>query len=104
MFGLDDEYTGSGAYAAGKETEHTKVAADAGYSGVQHGTSDSIMSMGKEVGPQHYVTFLDALKQVSGMTDWAIGPKRAVKPPSGAGDYPVPGTPGGGSPAPTAVA
>lgn len=104
MFGLDDEYTGSGAYAAGKETEHTKVAADAGYSGVQHGTSDTIMSMGKEVGPQHYVTFLDALKKVSGMTDWAIGPKRAVKPPSGAGDYPVPGTPGGGSPAPTAVA
>ncbi|MEW6581749.1 MAG: reprolysin-like metallopeptidase, partial [Actinomycetota bacterium] len=100
MFGLDDEYTGSGPYAAGKPTEHTKVAEEAGYSGVQHATSDSIMSEGQEVRPQHYVTFLDALKQVSGMSDWAIGGKRPVKPPSAAGDFPVPGTPAGG-PAPT---
>jgi len=104
MFGLDDEYTGSGAYGAGKPTEHTGIAEKAGYSGVQHATSDSIMSGGQEVREHHYVTFLDALKQVSGMSDWAIGPKRVVKPPSGAGDYPVPGTPGGGSPTGTAHA
>jgi hypothetical protein len=104
MFGLDDEYTGSGAYAAGKPTEHTKMAEAAGYSGVQHATSDSIMSGGQEVREHHYVTFLDALKQVSGMTEWAIGPKRPVKPPTGAGDYPVPGTPGGGPKTGSAVA
>lgn len=100
MFGLDDEYTGSGAYAPGKDTEHTKVAADAGFSGVQHGASDSIMSEGQEVRPQHYTTFLDALKQVSGMPEWAIGAKRPVKPPSGAGDYPGPGPGGTGTPGP----
>jgi hypothetical protein len=104
MFGLDDEYTGPGAYAAGKPTEHTKIAEAAGYSGIQHATSDSIMSEGAEVREQHYVTFLDALKQVSGITDWAIGPKRVVKPPSAAGDYPVPGPPSGGPNGGTAVA
>ena len=104
MFGLDDEYTGPGAYAAGKPTEHTKIAEAAGYSGIQHATSDSIMSEGAEVREQHYVTFLDALKQVSGMTDWVIGPKRPVKPPSAAGDYPVPGPPAGGPNGGTAVA
>ena len=30
MFGLDDEYTGGGAYGAGKKTEHTDFAAAAG--------------------------------------------------------------------------
>ena len=96
MFGLDDEYTGEGAYAAGKKTEHTDIAAAGGETGAMHATSDNIMSEGKEVRPHHYVTFLDALKQVSGMPDWGYGPPRMVDPPSGAGDFPIPGTPGGG--------
>jgi hypothetical protein len=104
MFGLDDEYTGSGAYQAGKKTEHTDFAAAAGHTGAMHAKSDSIMSEGKEVRPHHYVTFLDALKQVSGMAEWGYGPKQEVKPPSAAGDYPVPGTPGGGPQTGTAVA
>jgi len=103
MFGLDDEYTGSGAYQAGKKTEHTDFAAAAGHTGAIHATSDSIMSEGKEVRPHHYVTFLDALKQVSGMQEWGYGPTQPVKPPSAAGDYPVPGTPGGGPQTGTAV-
>jgi hypothetical protein len=48
------------------------------------------MSEGAKVRPQHYTTFLDALKLVSGMNEWDFGPKQAVKPPSAAGDYPTP--------------
>lgn len=104
MFGLDDEYTGAGAYGAGKKTEHTDIAAAAGQTGAMHATSDNIMSEGKVVRPQHYVTFLDALKQVSAMADWDYGPTRKVDPPSGVGDFPVPGTPGGGPESDTALA
>lgn len=104
MFGLDDEYTGAGAYGAGKKTEHTDIAAAAGHTGAMHATSDNIMSEGKVVRPQHYVTFLDALKQVSAMPDWDYGPTQKVNPPSGAGDFPVPGTPGGGPASDTALA
>jgi hypothetical protein len=104
MFGLDDEYTGDGAYAPGKKTEHTDIAAAAGHTGAMHATSDAIMSGGKEVRPHHYVTFLDALKQVSGMPDWDYGPPKKVEEPSGMGDFPVPGTPGGGKEPATALA
>jgi hypothetical protein len=93
MFGLDDEYTGGGAYAPGKKTEHTDLAAAAGETGAMHAASDSIMSEGSKVRPHHYVTFLDALKVISGMPDWDYGAKRVVKPPSAAGDFPVPPQP-----------
>jgi hypothetical protein len=97
MFGLDDEYTGKGAYAPGKSTEHSKLAASEGMAGAMHAKSDSIMSEGAKVRPQHYTTFLDALKLVSGMNEWDFGAKQAVKPPSAAGDYdtPAPATPVG---------
>jgi hypothetical protein len=95
MFGLDDEYTGGGAYQPGKPTEHTKLAASEGMAGAMHAKSDSIMSEGSKVRPQHYTTFLDALKLVSGMNEWDFGAKQPVKPPSAAGDYePPPTTPG----------
>ena len=42
------------------------------------------MSGGSNVRPHHYVTFLDALKQVSGMPDWDYG---AAKPVEGAGRH-----------------
>ena len=90
MFGLDDEYTGKGAYAPGKSTEHSKLAASQGMAGAMHAKSDSIMSEGSKVRPQHYTTFLDALKFISGMNEWDIGAKQVVKPPSGAGDFPTP--------------
>jgi hypothetical protein len=90
MFGLDDEYTGSGAYAAGKTTEHTDFAAKAGERGVLHAKSDSIMSEGSIVRRQHYVTFLDALKVVSGIEEWDFGRAREVNPPSPYEDAPIP--------------
>jgi hypothetical protein len=104
MFGLDDEYTGPGADAPGNNTQHTHIAAGSGPTGAMHAKSDSIMSEGNVVREHHYVTFLDALKTVSGMPDWGYGPTQVVKPPSAAGDYPVPGTPGGGPQTGTALA
>jgi hypothetical protein len=55
-----------------------------------HAASDSVMSEGGKVRPHHYVTFLDALKVVSGIAEWGYGAKQAVKPPSPAGDFPEP--------------
>ena len=91
MFGLDDEYTGGGAYGPGKKTEHTDFAAKEGFTGAMHATSDAIMSCGKEVRQHHYVTFIDALRKVSGMKEWAFGPPQAVTAPTRElGDYPEP--------------
>jgi hypothetical protein len=90
MFGLDDEYTGSGAYAPGRKTEHTALAAKYGEKGVMHAKSDSIMSEGSVVRRQHYVTFLDALKVVSGIEEWDFGKARKVEPPSPKGDFEIP--------------
>ena len=98
MFGLDDEYTSSNPkYGAGMKTEHTDFAEKAGFKGAQHARSDSIMSGGTNVKAQHYVTFLDALKMVSGMQEWEYGPKRFVIDPSKVGDFPL-GGPGGTAP------
>lgn len=91
MFGLDDEYTGSGAYAAGKKTEHTDFAAKANEIGIRHGKSDNIMSEGSVVRQQHYVTFLDALKVVSGIEEWTFGAAHYTGPPSPYQDAPTPG-------------
>jgi hypothetical protein len=92
MFGLDDEYIGEKAYAAGKKTEHTDFAAAAGETGAMHASSDSIMAGGSKVRPHHYVTFLDALKVVTDIPEWAYGAKQVVNPPSDAGDFPAPKT------------
>jgi hypothetical protein len=97
MFGLDDEYTG-GTYAPGSKTEHTDFADKAGFKGAQHTRSDSIMGSGTNVRPHHYVTFLDALKVVSGMDEWEYGKPRLVIDPSKVGDFPQ-GGPGGTAPA-----
>lgn len=98
MFGYDDEYTGADDYAPGKKTEHTDFVDKAGFKGAQHARSDSIMSSGTNVRPQHYATFLDALKIVSGMTDWEYGKPRLVVDPAKIGDFPL-GGPGGTAPA-----
>ena len=97
------------APTGGKKTEHTDFAAAAGHTGAMHAKSDSIMSEGGVVRPHHYVTFLDALKQVSGMPDWDYGAAKPVKEPDGMGDFNTPGsdpgTPGGAAKEPeTALA
>lgn len=97
MFGLDDEYTGSGAYGPGKPTEHTKfVEKTTGHKGAMHAKSDSIMSGGKVVHPHHYATFLDALRIVSGIEEWAFGPAvKTVTPMTGWSDEAIWGEPMG---------
>ena len=49
------------------------------------------------VRPHHYVTFLDALKAVTGMDEWEYGKPRAVWDPAKIGDFPL-GGPGGTAP------
>jgi hypothetical protein len=83
MFGLDDEYVNpsNAEYGAGKKTEHTDLAAKAGQTGIVHGISDNVMSMGGKIRRQHYVTFLDALKVVTGIEQWDFGDAQDVQAP-----------------------
>ena len=101
-FGLDDEYADTPMYggsgkAVGDAVTHdpaTKKMQDAGGNklpGAIAETSDSIMSAGNVVRPQHYSTFHTALSQITHETEWALGPPQ-----------PKPGAPGAapGAPAP----
>ena len=92
MFGLDDEYVNPAtpAYGAGKKTEHTDLAAKANETGIVHGISDNVMSMGGKIRRQHYVTFLDALKVVTGIDEWTFGDTRPVDAPLPYLDGPLP--------------
>jgi hypothetical protein len=54
------------------------------------------MSNGRVVRPQHYATFLDALRVVSGIEEWAFGPGvQAVNPRTGWDDRSIWGEPMG---------
>ena len=105
MFGLGDEYTAPFSGTGGDVG--TPVDGDLGQRqglpGAVHENSDTIMSVGDAVRPQHYATFLEALKAVTEMSDWVFGPAVPVTPPNPALDS-IPGQ--GGVPAgePTAVA
>ena len=87
-FGLGDEYASGegsliGSHAgsgrpAGTEAKHhemtTSMTDESGASlpGAIHENTDSIMSMGNVVRPQHYSTFHNALVQATGVTEWSI--------------------------------
>ena len=86
MFGFDDEYVKPNA-AKGAPVDPGLAQAQ-GLPGAVRERSDSIMSMGNAVKPQHYATFLAGLKLVTGMDDWAFGPAEGVVPPGV--DEPVP--------------
>jgi hypothetical protein len=97
MFGLQDEYTapfsGTGV-ALGNPTDPGLGIAQ-GLPGAVAENTDSIMSVGNAVKPQHYATFLEALKHVSGMSDWAFGPPTGVVPPGVDGPINPRSVPGG---------
>lgn len=83
--GLGDEYaTGAGGLTgtpgsaggttAGHDTLVKEMTDESGRAlpGAIHENTDSIMSMGNVVRPQHYATFSKALKDVTGNNDWSI--------------------------------
>ncbi|HWK27739.1 MAG TPA: hypothetical protein VNS09_14320 [Solirubrobacter sp.] len=108
MFGLGDEYTAPFSGTGG--ALGTPVDGDLGPAqnlpGAVHENSDSIMSVGDAVRPQHYATFLEALKAVTGTGAWVFGPPQPVSGPNPALDWQGEPGPGGTAPvgAGTAVA
>jgi hypothetical protein len=108
MFGLGDRYAttaGSGIGGTGPSvglpSKHDDLARGGGLGDAKAANDDGIMSWGNEVRPADYATFLEALKDVSGIDEWAFGPPQAVVPPGGAapagggapsgpGDFPTP--------------
>jgi hypothetical protein len=92
MFGLGDEYTnpfGGTGQAPGSAVDGQLGPAQ-NLPGSVSENNDSIMSVGNAVKPQHYATFLEALKHVTGMQEWAFGPAEAVLPPGVDGPLPTP--------------
>jgi hypothetical protein len=88
MFGLGDEYTAPFSGTGGDLGTPVDggLGARQGLPGAVHENSDTIMSVGDAVRPQHYATFLEALKAVTAMSDWVFGPPVPVVPPNGALD------------------
>jgi outer membrane protein OmpA-like peptidoglycan-associated protein len=120
-FGLGDEYANTplvssglgrntGTPQMGDDATHdnlVKNMVDAGgqpLAGAVCEPTDSIMSVGNVVRPQHYATFHAALTQITKQSPWALGPKTgrsdplpgAAAPGTGAGE------PAGETPAPPA--
>jgi hypothetical protein len=60
--------------------------------------TDSIMAVGNAVKPQHYATFLEALKHVTAMSEWAFGEPTGVSPPGVDGPVNPRSVPGGAAP------
>lgn len=100
-FGLDDEYADTALYGgSGKAVgdavghdEQTKKMQDAGGNklpGAISETSDSIMSAGNVIRPQHYSTFHAALSSVTHETAWALGPPEPKPGVPGAAPAPAP--------------
>jgi hypothetical protein len=92
MFGLGDEYTNpfGGTGAAPGTAVDANLGPAQNLPGSISENNDSIMSVGNAVKPQHYATFLEALKHVTGMPEWAFGPTQGVLPPGADGPLPQP--------------
>jgi hypothetical protein len=83
LFGLGDEYVEKdekdkrlykSGYGPGDPTEHSKLAASMLGKSVKHGDDNAtIMAQGMNIGPQHGVTFLAALRSVTGLR-WEFEP------------------------------
>ncbi len=88
MFGLGDEYTAPFSGTGGDlgTPVDGNLGPSQGLPGAVAENSDTIMSVGDAVRPQHYATFLEALKAVSELSEWALGPPVAVHGPNPALD------------------
>jgi hypothetical protein len=102
MFGLADEYTApftsTSAGTLGNQSDPGLGQAQGLPAAVDENT-DSMMSVGNMVKPQHYATFLEALKHISTITEWELGTPTGVVPPGVDGPLPTrprqPGDPQG---------
>jgi hypothetical protein len=93
MFGFADEYTAPftsvSVATAGNQVDPGLGQAQ-GLPAAVAENSDSIMSMGNVVKPQHYATFLEGLKHVTAMKEWELGTPNAVLAPGVDGPLPRP--------------
>jgi hypothetical protein len=75
LFGLPDEYA-TPFRAAGSKADDNDAAAKMGGPNSPTGAlvenNDNIMSEGSVVRPQHYSAFLDALRKVTGLSEWRL--------------------------------
>jgi len=90
MLGLDDEY------GTGTPSHSDLVESEFGH-GVARGSDGRIMSGGDDIQPEHGITFLEALKEATGIDDWTATmcpiPRQIPtnpNPSGGVGDYPQP--------------
>ena len=93
MLGLDDEYLASGP----EPPSHSDLVESEFGQGVAKGSDGRIMSGGDDIQPEHGVTFLEALKEATGMEEWSFAPVAVPRPiPNnprafeGMGDFPAP--------------
>ena len=88
MLGLGDEYPGK--KFKGKAPSHSKLVRAEFGKGVLRGKDDRIMSHGNKVEPEHGVTFLEALREVTQMKEWSVTPKTPAAVLSEPVDGPLP--------------
>lgn len=90
MLGLGDEYQDPDAPQ--KRTLHDELVQQELGHGVPLGDDGRIMSTGMEIGPEHGVTFLEALRKVTDLEAWGFQ-QRPLTPAPGPeqGDFPGPG-------------
>ena len=56
----------------GEETEHSQLGEEMGLGGSVYENNENMMSLGSTVQPQHYATFMQALHEVTEVTDWRL--------------------------------
>lgn len=88
MLGLDDEYVESGE----GEPSHAGMVESEFGEGWGKADDGRIMSKGSDIQPEHGVVFLAALKEATGMEQWATAqrPPRPVPLEGQMGDFPIP--------------
>ncbi|MET0236077.1 MAG: peptidoglycan-binding domain-containing protein [Kibdelosporangium sp.] len=75
LFGLGDEYSEGSFRGTGDAASHSAQAANmgpGGPAGAMVENNDNIMSEGDNIRPEHYATFLDALRKVTGLQEWRL--------------------------------
>lgn len=85
MIGLGDEYAvprdaagnpnglvrGTGGQV-GDSAIHDRLSQDMGLGGAVAENNESVMSLGDTIRPQHYATFMKALRDLTGVNDWRL--------------------------------